>query len=84
VRIERHRVGALKAGQHCFPRGGQRGEAPVGRVDVQPEPFGGTDIGQAGQRIDGAGVGRAGAGAQGEGDPARTPVVPNGRGDGLR
>ena len=84
VRIERHRVGALDPGQRRPPRGGECGEAPVGRVDVQPEPFGGTDVGQAGQRVDGAGVGRAGAGAQGERDAARVAVGPDGRGHRVR
>ena len=84
VRVERHRVGTLEAGQRCFPLGGQRGEAAVGRVDVQPQPFGRADVGQAGQRVDGAGVGRSGAGAQGEGDAARAAVGPDGRGHRVR
>ena len=79
MRIERHRVGAIQAGQHRLSLGGQRGEAAVGRVDVQPQPFGGADIGELGEGIDGAGVGRSGAGAQGEGDAARAAVSPDGR-----
>ena len=68
VGIEGDRVGPLDAGQHRPPLGGQRGEAAIGGVDVQPQPVGRADVGKIGEGIDGAGVGRSGAGAQREGN----------------
>ena len=82
--IQCHRVGAINAGQYRSSLGGESGEAAVGRIDMQPQPFGGAHIGQLSERIDGAGVGRPGTGAQGEGDTARAAVGPDGGGYRVR
>ena len=59
VRIERHGVGALDAGHGGATALGEQEEAAVGRVDVQPEPLGGGEVGEGAQVVDRAGVHRA-------------------------
>ena len=65
------------------PFGVERGEAAVSRVDVQPQPFLGADVGQVIQGVDGAGVGGSGAGAQGERDAPGAAVGADGGGHRL-
>jgi len=48
---------------------------------MQPQPFPGADIGQGIEGIDGTGVGRSRAGAQGEGGTPGAAVGANGGGD---
>ena len=59
VRIERDRVGRLDPAQRRTSALGQRREAAVGGVDVQPHAVLAADLGELAQRIDRAGVGRA-------------------------
>ena len=74
VGIERHGVGALDARQRRSPAVRQHGEAAVGGVDVQPQAVRGAQVGQAVQRVDGAGVRRPRVGAHDERPQAGGPV----------
>ena len=69
VRIEGDGVGQLDPLQPAAPALGQRREAAVGAVDVAPRAARAGDLGELGQRVDRAGVGRAGA----ERDEQRPP-----------
>ena len=62
VRIERHGVGALDAGQGRTPAFGERGETAVRGVNVHPHPVLGADVGDRRERVDAAAVGRPGGG----------------------
>ena len=62
VRIERHGVGALDAGQGGTSAFGQRGETAVCGVNMHPHPVRGADVGDRGERVDSAAVGRPGGG----------------------
>ena len=67
VRIERHRVGVLDAGQHRTPAFGERGETAVRGVNVHPHPVLRADVGDRRKRVDAAGVGRPGGGRHEDG-----------------
>ena len=41
---------------------------------MQPQPVGGADVGEIGESVDGAGISRSSASAQGEGDASRVAV----------
>src|SRR5262249_25106417 len=68
VRVERYGVGAAEPVEHWRSLFRERGEAGVRRVDMHPELFAGAEIGDGVQRIHGAGVRRARAGHDEEGD----------------
>ena len=69
VRVERDRVGELDPGERLAAALGQRREAPVGRVDVEPGAVLVGDRGEVLERVDRAGVRRAAARADEEGPP---------------
>ena len=66
MRIERHRIGALDAGEDLAAARGKHEEAAVGAVDVEPQALARGEVGERRQRVDGAGVHRAGGGDQHE------------------
>ena len=70
VWIKRHRIGALDAGQRLATPLGQRGEPTVGGIDMEPQTLVAAEVGEGVQRIDGAGVRRAGVGRDDQGVPA--------------
>ena len=74
VAVDHHRIGPLDAGQLTPPLLAQQGSTTVGRVHMQPQAMAVGQIGQLGQRIDGAGVGRAGADGQAEGLQPRRQI----------
>ena len=74
VRVDADRVGALDAAQPPGSRLGDRREAAVRRVDVQPDALRGAVVGDRVQRVDGAGAGGAGVGAYRDGRAARGAV----------
>jgi hypothetical protein len=67
VRIERDRIGAFDPHEARATALGQLEEPSVRGVDVQPQPMPFRDIGDVVQRVDRAGVRRAGAGDDHEG-----------------
>jgi hypothetical protein len=77
VRVQGHRVGAVNAGQHRPSLRCESGEAAIGRIHVQPQTFPRADIGKVPEGIDGAGVGRPGAGTQRDRDTPGAAVGAN-------
>ncbi|XXZ22319.1 hypothetical protein WME92_01400 [Sorangium sp. So ce307] len=75
VRVQRHRVGALDPPHRRAPPLGEREEAAVRRVDVQPEALGLGEVGEGGQIVHGAGARRARRGDEQEGREAARPVA---------
>ena len=61
MRVERERVRPVQALEDRSSLVAQIEEGAIGAVHVMPEPFGGTQVGDGRQRIDRAGVRRAGA-----------------------
>ena len=58
--VEGDRVGPLDPVEQRPQLGCEHGRPAVGRVDVQPQPVLGAQVGDRGQRVDGAGGGGAG------------------------
>ena len=59
MRVDDERVGPLDAVQQRARARRQQGRAAVGAVHVQPQAAGGADLGDAGEIVEGAGVGRS-------------------------
>ena len=74
VRIDRQGVGAFERGHASREPLGEPGSAGIGGVDVQPEALALGEVGKVGDRVDRAGVRRAGGTDDRERDAARGPV----------
>ena len=79
VRIERQRVGAGQAVQHGSKVVAQREERSVGTVDVVPEALARAEVGDRVERIDRAGIGRAGVRDDRKRRQALAPIVARSR-----
>ena len=66
VRIEREGIGFADAGECVARGGGDRGDAAVGAVDVEPKVVGAGEIGDGADGVDGSGAGGPGAGDDAE------------------
>jgi hypothetical protein len=81
VRIDHDRVAALDTGEELGPLGQAQRGAAIRRVDVQPQPGVGTDVGDRVQFVNRAGVRRAGAGDRGAHRTAGDPLAQRGSGE---
>ena len=83
VGIKPDRVGALDTAQELPAPLGHDREPAVGGIDVEPQVFGFAEVRQFLKRVDRAGAGGTGIGADGDGGQAGGAVVGDGPGEGL-